>query len=336
MGNLHKGCRQLFNRPLRGRTILFWTLGIVIFEGILFMLSYQAKYNPVNALNNFIPAAIAPAEPTFLAPLYGPVSNPLKKPMAVAVANRRIYVADTDNHRVFVFDYDANPLFGFGSNGTGEGQLRFPYGIAADSQGQVYVADLYNGNISVFSPDGAFLRYFGSKGDFIKPAGLAIDGDKLYLTDVAQSQVIVYSLEGQKLLTFGKPGKGDGELSSPNAVAHSAGKIFVSDTANDRIVVFDDQGNFITKFNGSTAGNKVSVLINPRGIGVDAKGTVYVVSNLTSKVHGFNEQGELLLSFGENGAGEAQFRLPNGLAVDDQGKIYVTDTGNARLQIFQN
>lgn len=336
MTNFQNRCRQLFNRSLHGRTVLMWILGLVILEGLMFMLSYQAKYNPVNALNNFIPAAIAPSEPTFLAQLYGPVANPLKKPMAVAVANRRIYVADTDNHRVYVFDYDANPLFGFGSNGKEEGQFRFPYGIAADSQSQIYVADLYNGNISVFNPDGVFLHYFGNKGEFIKPAGLAIDGDKLYLTDVAQSQVLVYSLNGQKLLTIGKPGKGDGELSSPNGVSYSAGKIYVSDTGNDRVVVFDDQGKFLAKFNGSTTTSKTSVLINPRGIGVDAKGTVYVVSNLTSKVHGFSEQGEIILTFGENGTGDGQFRLPNGLAVDDQGKVYVTDTANARLQIFQD
>ena len=88
-------------------------------------------------------------------------------------------------------DYDGNPLSSFGTSGTQDGQFRFPYGIASDAQGQLYIADLYNTNISIFSSDGKFIKYFGKKGDFVKPAGLAIDGNKIYISDV---EMIICSL----------------------------------------------------------------------------------------------------------------------------------------------
>jgi len=323
MGTTSMG--QKLSRPMRIRNMYIIIAVIFLVEAGLFAYSYATKTNLLATISDQLP--IAPTAPTFQANIYGPLGAPINKPMAVAVVGRKIYVTDTNNQRVQVFDYDGNPLSTFGTLGTKEGQFQFPYGIASDSQGQIYVADMYNSNISIFNSDGKFIKYFGKKGDFIKPAGLAIDGNKVYISDVEKNQILVYNLDGTKLLTFGEKGTKDGQLSSPNAVLHVGSKIYVTDTGNDRLQVFDEQGKFLLK--------ATSELANPRGLSVDAQGNIYVVSSLTNKVVVFNSKGEMLFAFDGMGPDDSSLQFPNGLFRDGQGRIYVTDVGNGRVTVLQ-
>ena len=71
-----------------------------------------------------------------------------------------MYVADADN-RIQVFDAQGNFLRKWGELGSGDGQFRFPSGIAIDSSGTVYVADNENHRIQVFDAQGNFLRKWG-------------------------------------------------------------------------------------------------------------------------------------------------------------------------------
>ncbi len=50
----------------------------------------------------------------------------------------------------------------------------------------------------------------------------------------------------------------------------------------------------------------------------------------------FNLEGELLLEFGEAGKGEGKFIAPNAITADNEGNIYVVDTGNSRVQVFDS
>ena len=330
---------------MMGKTTWGRLLTIIALIGVaqasLFSYSYVTKRNPVDVLQNNLPTTLAaPVPPTYLFNIYGEWGEgALIKPMAVAVAGRRIYVSDTGNQRVQVFDYDGNPLGKFGQPGRGKGNFRFPYGLAVDGQGQVYVADLYNGCISVFSPDGQFLRYFGEKDpseEIIRgPAGMALVGDRVYVTDVRRSQVLVFSLDGRLLREIGKPGTKPGQLQSPNAVAVSGNRVYAVDTGNDRVEVFSTDGQFIEEFNGTQTKDE-SLLVNPRGIAFDGRGVLYVVSNLTNHVHGFDRDGKTVFSFGSPGADDGNFYLPNGLTIDDQGRVYVTDTGGGRVVVYQN
>ena len=322
MGTTYVGPK--LSRPMRRRNMYIILMVILLVEVALFAYFYLSKMNPVATLSGQLPLNSAP---TFQANIYGNLGDPFNKPMAVAVVNKQIYVADTNKDRIQVFDYDGNPLFNFGQFGDKGGQFKFPYGIASDSQGQLYIADLYNANISIFSSDGKFIKYFGKKGDFVKPAGLSIDGNKIYISDVGKNQIVVYNLDGTKVLAFGVKGDKDGQLNSPNAVLHVGSKIYVSDTGNDRLEVFNEQGKFLLK--------ATSDLANPRGISVDPQGNIYVVSNLTGRVVAFNSKGVKLLTFGEVGSDDGQVAFPNGLFRDSQGRFYVTDVGNNRVVVYQ-
>ena len=65
--------------------------------------------------------------------------------------NGFIIVADTNNHRVSIFDKDHNCIHCFGSNGTANGQFSYPRGIAVSSNGSIYVTDHDNKRIQIFS-----------------------------------------------------------------------------------------------------------------------------------------------------------------------------------------
>lgn len=282
-------------------------------------------------------------EPAFVKLIYGKFGGgEFDKPMAVTVAGDRIYVADTNNKRVQVLDRNGNQIKTIGSWGNNPGQFQFPYGIALDSKGRIYVADIYIGGISVFDKDGKFLNYFAEKTPkektLLMPAGVYIADDKVYVTDVKRNQVLMFDINGKLLRVLGKKGRTNpGEFNAPNALTiDQDGNLYVVDTGNQRVQVFDKNGKFKKFINGSKDGKGDSIFVNPRGIGVDSRGNLYVVSNLTHFIYVFDKTGKQIYVFGGQGDLDKQFSLPNGLFIDSQDQIYITDTTNQRIAVWQS
>ncbi|MDA8442790.1 MAG: 6-bladed beta-propeller [Peptococcaceae bacterium] len=284
-----------------------------------------------------------PGPPAYIYSIYGEgAEGQLKKPMGVTVANSRIYVADTSNQRVQVFDYNGKALFKFGKDGKGAGQFQFPYGIAADSNDHIYVADMWANNIQEFTSDGKFVKYFArdkqGKSEIGKPTGLCIVNGKLYEADLKSNSVKVFDIATEKKVQeIGKEGKGAGQFVAPNSVVVTADKIYVGDSQNDRLEAFSPDGKFLYSMNGAdNSASTNSKTITVRGIGVDSRGVVYGASMLGNYVCGFDSKGKYLWTFGGQGMEDGQFILPNGLFVDSQGRIYVTDEGNNRVSVWEN
>lgn len=284
------------------------------------------------------------AQPVFSQMIYGGFGeDSLNKPMDVAVVNQFIYVTDTNNKRVQVFDLGGTPIFKFGKEGEGQGQFKFPYGITGDKDGQIYVSDLYNGSISVFDNKGKFIKYFGEKDPKEKiidsPGSIRIIGDKLYEADIHKGKVLVFDMTGKLIKEIGEPGQKNGQFRAPNAMTvDKDGNIYVVDTGNQKVQVFDKEGKFVKVINGNPNGEGTSAFVNPRGIGIDSRGILYVVSNLTHYILGFDTTdptGKTLFTFGGNGESNTQFALPNGLYVDENDNVYITDTTNQRVAVYK-
>jgi DNA-binding beta-propeller fold protein YncE len=285
-------------------------------------------------------AASQPGEPDFVRFIYGAYGGgELAKPMAVTATNNRIYVSDTKNCRIQIFDIDGNPMKTFGKYGKKAGEFQFPYGLAADSKGNIYVADLYSGTVTRFDQEGKFLGTVVNKGSSAgiqSPAGLAIKNNLLYVTDVKECNVQIFDLNGKPVQQVSSGGRTPGKLYAPNAIAvDNKGTMYVTDTGNSRVQVFDKTGKLLRIINGSPDGKGQPVLTNPRGVAVDKNGNVYVVSNLTHMLYGFDKNGARLFAMGKQGEGEKQFFLPNGLFIDDNNFVYVTETANIRVSVFQ-
>lgn len=317
------------------RTTVVLVIAVIAF----FIISYLIGYN---FLKPFLqPLSFALNPPTYIYSIYGQgLDGQLNKPMGVTVANSKIYVTDTSNNRVQIFDYNGRPIGTFGKAGNAAGDFQFPYGIAADSNNNIYVADMWANNIQVFSPDGKFIRYFArdkqGKSTVGKPTGLAIRNGKLYEADLESNSIKVFDLAtDKKVLEFGTAGKGPGQLVAPNSVAVTSNKVYVGDSQNDRIEAFSTSGKFLYTMDGSDNGQNPKT-ITVRGVGVDGRGVVYGASLLGNYICGFDSKGKYLWTFGSQGLDDGQFYLPNGLFVDNQGRIYITDQTNNRVSVWEN
>ncbi len=111
--------------------------------------------------------------------------------------NGNLYVTDTWNHRVQIFDAKGKFLRAFGEHGTAVGNFVRPKGIAVDPEGHIYVADAEFNNIQVFTPEGQPLLAIGAwgtaPGQFALIAGLAIDRNgRIYATDQWEGRLQIF------------------------------------------------------------------------------------------------------------------------------------------------
>jgi DNA-binding beta-propeller fold protein YncE len=109
------------------------------------------------------------------------------RPTNVAVdADGNLYVSDTFNNRVEIFDADGNFLSTFGKAGDGPGYFARPKGIAIDHDGHVWVADTVQDRVQVFTREGRLLLWLGDHGilpgQFSAVQGLAIDKNSRVFT----------------------------------------------------------------------------------------------------------------------------------------------------------
>jgi DNA-binding beta-propeller fold protein YncE len=292
-------------------------------------------FNLQNALKPFVNTAVNQSgPPKFTQSFYGGFDDPLGKPMDVAKVGKYVYVSDAKGQKIQVFDQSGTQVFKFGKSGDKEGQFGFPYGIAGDEKGHIYVADLYSGKISIFDSKGKFIKYFIKDG-LSSPGGLRIFGEKVYVTDIKENKVFIYNLDGKKLKEIGGAGVEDGKFIAPNAVTvDKYNNIYVTDSGNNRVQVFDKNGKFLKNINGSKDGKGTSIFVNPRGIAVSPDGTVYIVNSLSHNIYACDKNGKQLFELGGMGTENDQLYLPNGLFMDENGSLFVTDTVNQRVSEF--
>ncbi len=110
-----------------------------------------------------------------------------------------LYVTDTLNSRVQVFDPDGNYVKTFGQRGNSWGMFDKPKGVALDGFGNVYVVDSGWSNVQIFSQKGRVLLFFGGRGPIPgmlkNPTAIAIDRqNRIYVADYLNHRVEVYRL----------------------------------------------------------------------------------------------------------------------------------------------
>lgn len=173
--------------------------------------------------------------------------------------------------------------------------------VATDSQDRVYVFQRKNPPVVVFDRDGKYLGAWGT-GEVTDPHGLKIVDDIIYTTDRSDSVAKSFTLNGKPLLELGQRGvhSDTGCKGAPWLAERAAGP-----------------------FNHPT-----EMIAHPNG-------DLYVTDGYrNARVHRFTRDGQLVASWGTPGKAEGQFHLPHSIAIDGQGKLYVADRANKRIQIF--
>lgn len=257
---------------------------------------------------------MAPPKSDFAAFVLGDEDNSqqLTQPYGVAMYDRKIYVADTGAGAIAVFDM-AKKSYSM-LTGSGNGRIKRPINIRIDTDGTKYVTDTVRDQILIYDRNDRFVKAYGGPNDF-RPVDVAIAADKLYVSDLNHHQIHVLDKHsGKTLLTFGKPGSGDGELFHPTNISLGAeGDLYVVETSNYRVQRFTADGKFVRTYGavGSTPGS----FARPKGIAIDRDGRMYVGDAAFENVQVFNPDGKLLVYFGQPEEGE-RLNLPAGVSID--------------------
>lgn len=171
--------------------------------------------------------------------------------IAVNPLNKKIYVVDNNTNRVQILNPDLSFCSVFGKEGKGGGYLRYPWGVACDTNGEVYVTDSGNCCVQVFTADGQFLREFGKKGSgaggqLLWPTGISVSESGLvFVSDYGNHRVCVFTVDGEYLRSVGGRAHSDGcgdHLTGLGKVrgikVDRSGLVYVCDTDNNRVVLF--------------------------------------------------------------------------------------------------
>jgi len=229
----------------------------------------------------------------------------------------KIYVVDSGNHQVAVFDAAGARIASLGAWGVERGQLDNPVGIGIGPEGRIYIADKGNQRIVVFDADGRLRRGIDLEedGEKASPVDVAVspDGRELFITTNNSHRVLVYSDGGNFLRAWGGEGDGPGQFRFPATIdVDRAANVFVVDVLNNRIQKFDPDGNVLGAF--GKRGGKPGTFFRPKGVAVDTSGRIFVSDSYLGAVQVLNTDGEFLYVLGD-ADGTTVFETPVGLAV---------------------
>ena len=257
------------------------------------------------------------------------VSAQLNAPQGLAVDSQgNVYIADSGNNRVRVVTSSGiiNTFAGNGLLGTprflGDGgpatqaNLQQPGGVAVDSSGNVYIADTLDNVIRKVS--GGIITTVA--GNFY--GGYAGDGG------------------AANVASFNHP---------EDVAIDSSGNIYVADTLNAyvrKVTPSNGEVNFIAGdgalgYSGDGAAATSAGLIEPFALAVDSSGNVYIDERGDGRIRKIDTKGNIstiagngTLGFtGDSGTGTtAELNLPQGVAIDSSGNVYIADTQNNRVR----
>ena len=238
-----------------------------------------------------------------------------------------VYIADRSNHQIRYVDVISDNIYAVAGVGTVSGyncnncnpltsRLNSPQGVFIESAGNVYIADTSNHIVRKVIAGGNIVNVAGTPG------------------------------------TQGSSGDGgaatSARLRSPGDVAlDNAGNIYIADTGNCKIRKVDAVTSFISTYAGTgtcgyngNGGSATSTRLNrPRQLAFDSAGNLYVADTSNNRIRRIDKITGIVTTVAGGGAGgdgglavNAQLNAPEGIAVNQSGNLYITDTSNNKIR----
>jgi DNA-binding beta-propeller fold protein YncE len=306
-------------------------LSILIILGIWLIGPSALGYRYANHNHRYYqihqPTRVA-AEPHFLYPINTRAEG-IGRPMAASIKNGRLNIIG-DAGRLLVADRDGtNPkVFDLGKLG-GDRSAR---SMAIDDRGRVYVAMMESGRVLIL--DGPLRnvinKRFGAS-ELKCPIGLACDKKYVYVTDVGDHSVKIFTMKGELIKKLGAYGDSDIDFAYPNGAAVAAdGRIYVADSNHGRVQVFDKTYKFISSLPQPPQRMRL-----PRSAAIDRMGRIHVVDTLRGLIDVYDAEHNYLFNYGQGAPGGAKLNCPNSISIDEEtGLIFITDCYNDRVTVW--
>ncbi|WP_127584605.1 S-layer homology domain-containing protein [Paenibacillus koleovorans] len=275
-------------------------------------------------------------------------------PSGVAIDhNANVYIADTQNHRIQKLASATNAWSEWkksgGGSGSGLGEFNAPTGVAVDSVGNLYVADRGNQRVQKWTAAtdtwSEWKKSGGGSGtglgEFNLPVAIAVDSlGNLYVVDTLNHRVQKWTAATETWSEWKKNGGGSGsglgEFTNPSGVTvDSLGNVYVTDRWH-RIQKWTAATEQWTEWkkSGGGSGSELGEFNSATGVFVDRAGNLYVADRSNHRIQKWTATtdtwSEWKRSGGGIGSGLGEFNLPNSVAADGAGNLYVLDTN--RLQ----
>lgn len=167
-------------------------------------------------------------------------------PREVAVRGDEVYVVDTGNKRIRVYDFEGNHLRDLGGGGVLPGQLNEPVGLTLDDTGNLIVADTWNRRVQVLDSTGAYLSHWVVEAWYELVRNLPFltydDRGNVYVTDPELCRVLVFDPTGRYRYRFGRcaeqPGLSSFQVLGGLAIGDGY-QLYVADAGQNRVLRFD-------------------------------------------------------------------------------------------------
>ncbi|MBX7221996.1 MAG: hypothetical protein K1Y36_18740 [Blastocatellia bacterium] len=222
--------------------------------------------------------------------------------------------------------------------GDPAGTLRvFQNSVTGVQTTRIFVADTYNQRVQRFE-NGSWTQV-GEPGQFMFPEAVTanLSGTWMYVADTGNNK-IQYSTDGGATWTdLTSPG----QVTGPQGLALDvAGNLYVSDTGGNRVLRFAGGIPSVAPLVLAGPGNAPGQVLNPRGLAVDPSGNLFIADQGNSRILRVPNAGTLpgvAVQVAGKGSGTLPFgqvNAPEGLALDNNGNLYVADTGNNRVIRF--
>jgi sugar lactone lactonase YvrE len=267
-----------------------------------------------------------------------------------------LFVADYGNNRIRKITSDgvvstiAGSTEGFADGQGSQAMFYSPGYLAVRPDGTILVSDGRNGRIRIVTPDGTVSTLVSN---LMAPMGLAISkSGVIYISESHAHRIIKMSPDGERSVYSGsEQGSSDGPLNAarfsyPSALALAPdGTLFVVDSGNHRIRAISPNG-IVRTIAGSWQGFQDGLdtdarFHEPRGIALGPNGTLYVSDFYNHRIREISSSGMVSTlcgmteGYADARGSEARFSFPAGLAISQNGTLFVADWRNHRIRVVR-
>ena len=223
--------------------------------------------------------------------------------------------------------------------GAQDGQFDNPWDGATDSSGNVYVLDKGNNRVQKFDSSGNYISKWGSLNcnspemyDLCFPEGIAVDSNNnVYVSDRGNGRIVKYSSSGVYITAWNSRYANDVAIDSNDNVFVIEYNGVKKLDSNGTVV--SEWGSYGCAYNGPLSNG---AFCNPDGLAIDSNGNVYVGDQSNYRVQKFDNNGNYILQWGQQGYGDNEFQLISGISVLSSGNIAVLDRNGSIVREFDN